>query len=215
MKSMNQLARSHRVPVHPVADVTSLNQQAAYDINDIFKSLRAVFPTFRLTFPDDESLRVGKKVWVKTLLEGKITSLSQIAVGMRRARASGDFMPSAGKFAEWCRPTAEDLGLPSREAAYAEAIGNLGQIITAKWSHAAVFEAVKITTCYTLKNSAERDSRALFYRNYAVMIDRLMHGEILSAVVPKAITAVPEFRAAPPEVERDYLDQLKRKVGLL
>ena len=215
MKSLNQIAQSQSFQPAHMAGVVSLNEQTAYDINDIFKSLKAIFPTFKLTFPDDESLRIGKKVWVKTLLEGKITTHEQIRIGMKRARASGDFMPSAGKFADWCRVTASDMGLPSREDAFREAIGNLGVFITAKWSHPAVFEAVKNTTCYTLKNSSEKNARAYFYYHYAVMVERVRRGERLDIDVPKEITAKPAFRPASPEVEQSYLDNMKKMVGLV
>ena len=215
MKSLNQIAQSQSFQPARMVGVVSLNEQAAYDINDIFKSLKAIFPTFKLTFPDDESLRIGKKVWVKTLLEGKITTHEQIRIGMKRARASGDFMPSAGKFADWCRVTASDMGLPCREDAFREAIGNLGVFITAKWSHPVVFETVKQSTCYALKNNTEKDARALFYRNYAIMVERVRRGERLDIDVPKAITAKPEFRPASPAVEQSYLDNMKKMVGLV
>lgn len=215
MRSVSQVVKSHSFPQSHSADVVSLSEQTAYDINDIFKSLKAIFPTFKLTFPDDEALRIGKKVWVKTLLEGKITSHEQIRIGMKKARASGDFMPSAGKFVDWCRVTAEDMGLPSREAAFREAIGNLGIFITAKWSHPAVLEAVKNTTCYTLKNSTEKNARVEFYRNYAVMVERVRRGENLQVDIPKAITAVPEYRKARPEVEQFHLGKMKKELGMI
>ncbi|WP_435234507.1 replication protein P [Psychromonas sp. PT13] len=215
MKSMNQIAQSQSFRPAHMAGVVSLNEQAAYDINDIFKSLKAIFPTFKLTFPDDESLRIGKKVWVKTLLEGKITTHEQIRIGMKRARASGDFMPSAGKFVDWCRITASDMGLPSREDAFREAIGNLGVFITAKWSHPVVFETVKQSTCYALKNNTEKEARALFYRNYAIMVERVRRGEQLDVSIPKGITAEPTFRAASPEFEQTMLTNMKKMVGLV
>jgi hypothetical protein len=214
MKSMSQLVNSHCVGTVQHANSASLSREAAYDINAVFKSLKAVFPTFRLTFPDDESLRIGKKVWVRTLLECNVTTLEQIALGMKKARASGDFMPSAGKFASWCHVSAEDVGLPSAEAAFREAVGNLGVFITAKWSHAVVLEAVKLTTCYTLKNSQERDARAIFCKHYAEVVARYMRGESISANAPKTIAAVPEYRPARADVERSYLAQIKQMVGL-
>lgn len=216
MKSMNQVAKSHSFPQLQRDAMTSLDSQAAYDINDVFKSLKAIFPSnFRVIFPDDAALGVAKRVWVKTLIEGNVVTHEQIRIGMKRARASGDFVPSAGKFVTWCQVTAEDMGLPSCEAAYREAIGNLGSFITTEWSHPAVREAVITTTCYTLKNSPERESRALFYKNYAVMVERVRRGEKLTIALPDKRDQRPVYIPVAPDVERSHLETLKKMVGLV
>ena len=149
-------------------------------------------------------------------MDAGINSESQLQFGLKKARASkSTYWPAVGVFIDWCKPTAEDFGLPSQEDAFREAIGNLGIFITAKWSHQVVCEAVKQTTCYVLKNRPEKEARALFYRNYAIMVERVRRGENLKADISKALPAKPVFVPARPEVEQAHLTNMKKMVGLV
>ena len=109
MKSLAQIAGN----LQPTREPTSrLYASAAYDINEVFKTLKATFTAFRVAYSSDDDMRLAKKVWTKALIENGITSHEQIAFGMRKARQQEtDFAPSVGKFIAWCKPTAEDFGL--------------------------------------------------------------------------------------------------------
>ena len=200
----------------PVGQARSVSAETASVVNWLFVELQAIFPAWRYSYSTGEALNNAKKSWIKAFMDAGINSINQIQLGLKKARASkSTYWPAVGVFVDWCKPSAEDFGLPSQEDAFREAIANLGIFITAKWSHPAVLEAVKNTTCYTLKNSTEKNARAEFYRNYAVMVERVRRGEKLNVAVPKAISAEPEFRPARPEFEASVLANLKKMVGLV
>ncbi|PKF60635.1 replication protein P [Psychromonas sp. psych-6C06] len=195
---------------------SKLSHETTMLVNTLFAELQAIFPAWRNTFPSEESLNHAKKSWVKGFLDAGIKSISQLKLGVKHARAcKSPHWPSVGTFVDWCKPTPEDYGLPCREDAYREAIANLGSYITANWSHAAVREAVRNTTCHLLKTANERVSRAEFYRNYTVLVNRVMRGENVNVDVPKAISAVPESRPVPQAVAIENAKNLKKLVGLL
>lgn len=200
----------------PIGQHQAVSAETANVVNWLFVELQAVFPSWRYSYATDEALNSAKKTWIKAFIDAGINSINQIQLGLKKARASkSSYWPAVGVFIEWCKPTAEDFGLPSQEDAFREAIANLGIFITAKWSHPAVCDAVKQTTCYVLKNRPEKDARAVFYRNYAIMVERVRRGENLKADIPKAITAAPVFVPARPEVEQSYLENMKKMVGLI
>ena len=203
-------------PPKPIGQPKFVSDETAKIVNSLFIELQAIFPAWRCSFASDEALNNAKKSWIKAFMEAEINSESQLQFGLKKARASKDrYCPSVGKFVDWCNPTAEEIGLPSKEDAYREAIANLGVFDNATWSHPAVCEAVRNTTCYALKTLTEKDSRARFYRNYAIMVERVMRGENLQVEIPKAITAVPEFRPARPEVQQSHLASMKKMVSLV
>lgn len=214
--SVNQVVRSAQVNIDGFQSTPKLSHETSMLVNRLFSELQAIFPAWRNTFPTEEALNHAKRSWVKGFLDADIRTLEQIRFGVKHARLSvSPYWPALGAFIEWCKPTAEDFGLPCREDAYAEAIANLGCYITANWSHAAVQEAVRNTTTYVLKNKSEHVSRAEFYRNYSVLVKRVMSGESLQFDVPKAIAEKPDYSPVPREVELNYLSNMKKMVGLL
>ena len=113
-------------------------QQAAWAINDIFKSLQACFPAWRNAFPTEHEFDIAKRVWSKALVESGVTHIADIKLGMRQARASpSDFFPSVGRFIQWCTPSPEDFGLLSVGRAYIAACnGNAKRDTTRPWPQA-------------------------------------------------------------------------------
>lgn len=224
MKNMSTMLKASN-PTHVINSMQSMHSgtvprqishAASVLVNQLFEELQAVFPAWRHTFPNDESLDHAKKSWVKGFVDAGIKSINQIKLGTKNARASKlPHWPSVGMFVDWCKPTPEEYGLPCKEDAYREAIANLGTYTTAIWSHVAVQESVRNTTCYTLKTSSERVSRAEFYRNYSVLVNRVMCGESLKFDVPKAITEKPEYKSVSREEALNHSANLKKMVGLV
>lgn len=192
-----------------------ISRDASMLVNKLFSELQAIFPTWRNTFPNEEVLNHAKKTWVKGFVDAGITSINQIKLGVKHARASkSPFWPAVGEFIDWCKPLPEDFGLPSREDAFAEAIGNLGSYMTAEWSHVAVQESARNTTMYVLKNRTEAVARKEFYRNYAVLVNRVIRGENLNIDVPKALPSEAEYRPIAQERAIENALKLKKLVGL-
>jgi len=169
--------------------VETLSEQAAWQINDIFKSLQASFPAWKQAFPSDKELSLAKKVWTKGLMESGITSLNEIKLGMRMARASGsDFFPSVGKFVGWCKPTPEAFGLPVNQAAYNEACNQAHMASRGKWTHPGVYHAASQTGFFNLAHSTPGDAtNKQFDHNYTVTLRKVMAGEDFELPIATAI----------------------------
>ena len=111
----NQLAERivNQVSVSPQhgqqPDHEQQTQHAAWEINKVIRQLMACFPAWRTAIKSKEELKAYKKALFAALIENNVTSLEQIARGMKKARSiDSDFMPSAGKFISWCLGTESD-----------------------------------------------------------------------------------------------------------
>lgn len=117
-----------------------------------------------------------------------ISSDAMINHGLMKMRQGGnDFLPNPGKFATWCRPSAEDLGLPSLESAYNEACVQAGRSPQARrYSHPAVYEASCGASFFVMRgNPKETNSRNIFKTEYDKVCQRVLGGEILT--LPKDV----------------------------
>ena len=119
IKPVNQLADSivnQSVTVQQDTVNQQHNQpQAAWEINKVLRQLMACFPAWRTAIKSKEELAAYKKELLAALIENNVTSLEQIALGMKKARSSNsDFIPSAGKFISWCLGT-DEKGDPEQD----------------------------------------------------------------------------------------------------
>ena len=173
----------------------TLNEGDMTVVNSLFKDLAATFPAWRSAFKTQEQFLMTKKTWSKAFIENGVNSMEQVQAGLKKARSSGEtFLPSVGQFVNWCKPTAEDFGMPEVQAAYRESCRNASHIQGnaaqwAKWSHDAVHVAAKATGYFDLVGRPERETFPLFKRNYEIVLRRVMQGEDLSAEIPKALPA--------------------------
>jgi len=185
MKTANALinpAVNNIRTAQPKKPATLINQEAREIVNDLFKSLQAAKPGWRASFPDDESLRLAKATFVKGLIESNITDRSLIAIGMRKARSNpSQFFPSIGEFIAWCKPSPEDLGLPSAQAAWRECCDNCHRKFAHRWSHPAVFEAGKRTGWFEIRHGSLKPKH--FEVIYQKVMDEVLAGATFE--VPK------------------------------
>lgn len=135
----------------------------------------------------------------------------QLAVGLMAVIASGEkWPPSAPEFRALCeaRPTAESLGLPTEEKAFAEAVRKTHPAMAgATWSHDAVYHAAAECGFYNLQTLQQDASRKLFARNYSMAVRDLIDGKPLKAR-PLALTHGVEARVTP-EVGRAGISALR------
>lgn len=95
----------------------------------------------------------------------------QIGVGIERSKAMpGDWWPTFQGFRELCMPRPEDIGLPTVEQAYLQAVNK-------DWRHAIVWHAVQQIGPYEFHHQQEAKSRKLFSRVYGAMVARAISGE--------------------------------------
>ncbi|MCX4025074.1 Replication protein P [Endozoicomonas sp. SM1973] len=177
-------------PQQAESNSQDVSEHAAQLVNLIFRELQGIFPAWKQAFADTETLNSAKRNWTKGFIENKILKVEQVRIGLNKARqASGDFIPSIGKFISWCNGDPEDFGLPKPQLAYREACQkahelNPGQL---NWSHQAVYSAARNTGFFELKSMPERDIFPVFERNYELICQQVMAGEPLQDI-PKALT---------------------------
>lgn len=185
-----------------------LDAAAAKVINTLFRELQVIFTAWRQAWPDDEAVRAAKATWTKAFMAAGINTLEQVRFGVEQCRGlDQDFMPSPGRFIKMCQPTPENMGLPSAQSAYREAVRNAHPAtLGSAWSHPAVYHAACETGFHELSHLAADKSRALFERNYAIAVRAVLAGEPLR----KAPLALPaEVSVSTPEVGRAALAALR------
>ena len=173
MQSIDQIVnRTDLTVAQPAATPEGeLNEFARQHINSIFKRLAHTFPTFKTAYRTDAERDEVKRVWVKGLVEGGITSVEQIARGMAKARtANTPFFPSIGQFIAWCKPDAADLGMPSPEAAWLEANNHSHHVNDHEWSHPAVYAAGKHQFFHIRAGDYSRDKYIADYEQLMALV---------------------------------------------
>lgn len=216
MESVSQVLAPIAAGKIPVAaggsggEPPTIDRRTAEVVNLLFAELQSIFPAHKQAWPTDAALAAAKKTWVKGFMAEGINSVAQLRLGIENCRSSGsDFAPSVGKFIAWCRPTAESLGLPSEEKAYAEAVRKAHPSAKGTtWSHAAVYHAATQCGLHNLATLKEDASRKLFARNYAITVRMLIAGEPLKAL-PLALPEKVDARCTP-EVGRAALAELRK-----
>ena len=94
-----------------------MSNQPQEIINEVFKTLKAIFPASKSSLDGQES--IVKRQWMLAFQESETNTLEKIKLGFSVARQSeSPFMPSCGQFISWCRPTPEQLGLLEVRQAY-------------------------------------------------------------------------------------------------
>lgn len=184
----------------------------AEQFGQFFIELQTIFPAWRHALPTTEHLKAAKRQWFKAFQESGITTAAQIAAGLRKARAEGgDFWPSPSTFVAWCKPSAEDLGLPDQRAAFREAIDNAGRIDNRHWTHAAVYHAANQVGLYDLAQMTADKAERAFLTAYAATCNAVMAGEALPEI-PKAIERAAPVKARESTASR-YMAEMRAKLG--
>jgi hypothetical protein len=184
--------------------------ETAKIVNELFKSLTAIFPAFPQAWPNQETFEQAKAEWVKAFLEVNLHQLEKIKVGVKKFRLlAKPFVPSPGEFIAMCNPTAEDMGFPAVHIAYKEACDRRLEGDEKIWSHTVVKQAWSDTGSHELKTLTQKESFPMFQRNYEIAIRKFMNGEIMTP----AKKAIEEYKPITPEVAkksiRDLLNSLK------
>lgn len=186
-KPVSQLLRTatNQPPVQQPRPRT-VDHGTAQVVNELFRELQATFPAWRQAWPDDDALAAAKRAYIKAFMESGINTIEQVSYGMQRARKSGSpWVPAPGVFITWCQPSPEMLGIPSREAAFREALANAHPSrfgSTREWSHPAVRHAALQCEIDNLTSQKSDVARRVFDRAYDITIRMIMDGEPLSDI---------------------------------
>lgn len=190
-----------------------IDPASARVVNALFEELKAIHPAWRQAWPTQKSENQAKRSWTKAFTSAGMCSIEQIRYGIERCRANGSpFMPSVGEFLNWCRPTPENMGLPSVERAYLQACAASHPAAYSGSLHPAVWHAACETGFYLLARQPESKSRPAFERAYALTIEMIIRGEPLREI-PKALPSAPTLPRNR-EVGNAALAKLKKLVGV-
>lgn len=86
-------------------------EQTAEIFNALFSALRAAFPAAMAGFREQSDFNELRRQWVLAFQENGITTMAQVAAGMRIARRQEKpFLPSPGQFVAWCKEGRSQLG---------------------------------------------------------------------------------------------------------
>ena len=114
-RAISQLAGKYQ-PAQARPEPGVVNSEAERLVDALFRQLKQVFPAANATSLRTEADEAAaKQQWILAFAENGIISRTQLAAGMKKARASlSPFWPSPGQFIDWCREgELEQAGLPS------------------------------------------------------------------------------------------------------
>lgn len=125
-------------------------------------------------------------IWAIGLMEAKLTP-KQISYGLTKAITNTKFCPDLPAFIALCKPSPEDMGLPSLADAYEEACsrshpGNSDR----QWSHLAVYHAAKQVGQFELRSLGKDITLPQFELAYDKSVNAILNGEQLPEI-PKAL----------------------------
>lgn len=184
----------------------------AEQFGKFFIELQTIFPAWRHALPTTEHLNAAKRQWFRAFQEAGISTSQQIATGLRKARAEGgDFWPSPARFIAWCKPCAEDYGLPTFEAAYREVSRKCGYVGHVEWSHPVVYHAITQVGIYDFGRMSQDKALGAFKNAYKQTVEAVMRGETLPQV-PKAIERKQPEKARS-EVANKHLSEMRALLG--
>lgn len=93
---------AHGMP--EVQEQASQVDQTAGIFNDLFNQLRVAFPAAMAGFREQAEFNELRRQWALAFRENGITTMEQVAAGMRVARRQEKpFLPSPGQFVAWCK----------------------------------------------------------------------------------------------------------------
>lgn len=119
----------------------------------------------------------------KAMMESLVNTEEMINRGLKVVRAEeSPFLPSPGQFCTWCKPTAEDAGMPALEDAFKAARQECGKSKAVRsWPHDAVYVAAQAAGFYDLRSTADTDKgfkhlKSKFERAYKEVAESVISG---------------------------------------
>ncbi len=180
-------------------------------VDSIFVKLKILFP---VGAPKSADEGVYKSEWLKTLAAQGVRTREQVQYGLNRARQEVDarkFWPTPRQFCAWCRPSANDAGMPELDAAYREALSHYHRPEKHQWSHFVVRLAVRETGSWLFARGMEKEVFEVFSHNYTQLVRRYVAGEDFDIKLPKALpesVSVPTSRSKARKILADLRSQL-------
>lgn len=197
----------------PASNRPAVSEMDGKIVDSVFDKLKILFP---IGSPKPEQEAGFKAEWLKTLMAQQIASVEQVQRGLMRARCERDgkrqFWPSPLQFCHWCRTAPDDMGLPSADEAYREAMRHYSHVAKHKWSHPIVRLALREAGGgWLFSHSSADDSFKIFERCYSVLVARYVAGEEIDFTVPKALPSRVSI-PTPADKARQHIMNLRKQI---
>jgi hypothetical protein len=151
-------------------------------VNRLFNFFEANCPGYDKQYLGrDQKLATQKINFARGFMEKGINKIEQIELAIKKCRHRKTVnTPAVAEFLEWCSPTAEDLGLWTKEEAYIKAFQVIRKedVAMSDAQAAIINHAISQTDSYTMKTKSEADTRPRFERNYEVSVRDFLSGKL-------------------------------------
>lgn len=134
-------------PIKPSSESVHVDDSTREVIDELFDRVRGICSGWKQAWSTPAVMGKAKEEWLAEFMSAGLNQRELIDNGVRVLRQSkSPFVPNPATFVDWCY-SADQLGLPSLEAAYREALAKThpASVETARWSHAAVYHAAART----------------------------------------------------------------------
>jgi len=149
-------------------------------VNQLFENLFSVCKAWKVALGDEQAVGDCKRQWLSAFKENNVTNIERIKKGMVKLRARKmPFLPSPGEFIALCRLDPVDVGAPSIEDAYKEAVKNAYPDGSEKrWSHPCVRHAYLRSGAFDMRTEPKTKTYPLFEKNYLGSLEDYAEGKI-------------------------------------
>lgn len=196
----------------PGANVVPVDDFARQVMDDLFDRIRGICSGWRSAWYTQAVMGKAKEEWLAEFARAGVNSQELVDNGVRALRQSKrEFVPAPALFVDWCFG-ADQLGLPSLEEAYREALAKThpAAAATATWSHAAVYHAAARAGFSNLQQLSRDDGMKLLESKYSQIRREIAKGNSLPPV-PAAALPQPS-KAADPEVGNAALQAIRARL---
>lgn len=209
------------VPQWPRANApVVIDENTRKVVDALFDELQGIFPAWRQAWPTNAVLARAKRTWTKGFMAAGLTSLEQLRFGLKRCREPGrsDFIPSVGRFLEWCQPSPEDLGQPPLVVAYRQAVRKSHPHARFSWTHQTIFHAAYEVGLDRLYAKPSEQTFEPFAKAYREACQLMLKGEPLRALPERDEDAERRRLKLPapvpdPAIAREQLAAIRARMG--
>lgn len=142
-------------------------------VNRVFALFQAHWPRkFSSIWPTADAVRISKRSWALAFRDCGHLSAQTMEIGLRRVREEAWPPDNAGEFLALCHVRPEDIGAPSFDRAFSEAVNQSYPYASWRpWSHRCVYWAATWTGLSDLAEQGQ-SIRKRFDREYQMALDQ-------------------------------------------
>lgn len=198
-------------PVAPAGQTAPVDDATREVIDELFDRIRGICSGWKQAWSTPQVMGKAKEEWLAEFISAGLNQRELIDNGVRVLRQSKSaFVPSPATFVDWCF-SADQLGLPSLESAYREALAKTHPAaLGADWTHAAVYHAAARTGFSTIQSLSRELGMKALEQQYAKIRREIAKGNTLPPV-PVAALAAPR-KAADVALGNAALADLRTKI---